>query len=72
MSWLNRACSSGDLVFFLFDLLHLDGVDTRPLPLVERKERLQALLSDANDRLRYSDRVSLSAVGETGEAPIAG
>ena len=27
------------LVFFLFDLLHLDGEDLRPRPLTERKER---------------------------------
>jgi len=27
------------LVFFLFDLLHLDGEDLRPRPLIERKNR---------------------------------
>src|SRR5215471_13016696 len=32
------------LVFFLFDLLHLDGEDLRPRPLIERKERLGSLL----------------------------
>ncbi len=26
-----------DLVFFVFDLLHLDGLDLMPLPLVDRK-----------------------------------
>jgi ATP-dependent DNA ligase len=31
------------LVFFLFDLLYLDGEDLRPRPLIERKERLRAL-----------------------------
>ena len=32
------------LVFFAFDLLYLDGVNIAPLPLIERKERLKALL----------------------------
>jgi hypothetical protein len=36
--------SSGDLVFFLFDLLHLDGIDTRPLPLLDGKAKLAELL----------------------------
>jgi DNA ligase D-like protein (predicted ligase) len=49
--------SSGDLVFFLFDLLHFDGADTRQLPLVDRKMRLQALVSGADDRLRYSEHL---------------
>src|SRR6516165_5386893 len=34
------------LVFFLFDLLHLDGEDLRPRPVIERKERLSALLAN--------------------------
>jgi ATP-dependent DNA ligase len=35
------------LVFFLFVLLYLDGADFRPRPLIERKERLRALLLNA-------------------------
>src|ERR1700747_20468 len=35
------------LVFFLFDLLHLDGEDFRPRPLIDRKEPLSALLANA-------------------------
>ena len=35
---------TGDLVFFVFDVLHLDGESTARLPLIERKERLQRLL----------------------------
>jgi ATP-dependent DNA ligase len=41
------ARSSGSLVFFLFDLLFLDGEDLRARPLIERKDRLKALLADA-------------------------
>jgi DNA ligase D-like protein (predicted ligase) len=45
------------LVFFLFDLLCLDGEDLRPRPLIERKERLRALLENAAPCLHYSDHV---------------
>ena len=32
------------LVFVAFDLLHLDGMDLRKLPLVVRRERLERLV----------------------------
>jgi ATP-dependent DNA ligase len=44
-------------VFFLFDLLYLDGEDLRPRPLIERKQRLSALLANAGPYLHYSDHV---------------
>jgi ATP-dependent DNA ligase len=47
--------NSGSLVFFLFDLLFLNGDDLRPLPLIERKERLKALLADAPSGLQFAD-----------------
>jgi DNA ligase D-like protein (predicted ligase) len=43
------------LVFFLFDLLFLDGEDLTGLPLVERKARLPDLLSGTAVSLQYSD-----------------
>jgi ATP-dependent DNA ligase len=42
-SMIQLASDSGNaaaLVFFLFDLLHLDGEDLCPRPLIERKKRL--------------------------------
>jgi DNA ligase D-like protein (predicted ligase) len=45
----------GSLVFFLFDLLFLDGENLMPLPLVDRKARLETLLNGAPSSLRYSD-----------------
>ena len=45
--------NSGALVFFLFDLLHLDGEAIAPMPVAERKERLRALLSDASSPLHF-------------------
>jgi bifunctional non-homologous end joining protein LigD len=38
---------------YLFDLLHLDGRDVTGLPLVRRKELLQALLSAARGPVRF-------------------
>jgi bifunctional non-homologous end joining protein LigD len=46
------------LVFFLFDLLYLDGEDLTARPLIERKERLAGLLSSTGSplhTLHYSD-----------------
>jgi ATP-dependent DNA ligase len=37
----------GSLVFFLFDLLFVDGEDITALPLIDRKIRLEALLAGA-------------------------
>ena len=56
----------GPVVYYLFDLLYLDGYDLSPVPLEVRKQVLQQLLSastDASATFRYSDHV----VG-TGEA----
>jgi bifunctional non-homologous end joining protein LigD len=47
---LQAALSNGDdshLVYFAFDLLFENGKDLRKLPLTERKERLQKLLTDS-------------------------
>ena len=45
----------GSLVFFLFDLLYLDGENLTALPLMDRKTRLASLLNGAPDSLRYND-----------------
>jgi ATP-dependent DNA ligase len=43
------------LVFFLFDLLHLDGEAVSQRPVSERKERLRTLLSVTTPPLQFSD-----------------
>jgi ATP-dependent DNA ligase len=48
-------CNAAALVFFLFDLLYLDGEDVGAQPLIERKARLAALLSNASSPLHCSD-----------------
>src|SRR5438270_13251260 len=45
----------GSLIFFLFDLLFLDGENLIALPLVDRKIRLEAFLVSAPESLRYND-----------------
>ena len=49
------AGNAAGLVFFLFDLLYLDGEDLCPRPLIERKTRLAALLTNVGSPLHYSD-----------------
>jgi ATP-dependent DNA ligase len=46
-SMIQNASDTGNaagLVFFLFDLLYLDGEDLRALPLIERKAELPIIL----------------------------
>jgi bifunctional non-homologous end joining protein LigD len=53
------------LTYFAFDLLHLDGKDTRDLPLKQRKELLASLLDGfGSDQLRLSEHI------ETGGAEL--
>ena len=48
-----------DLVYFAFDLLHLNGRNLRKLPLLKRKEILSQLYAqvDASSPLRLSDHI---------------
>ena len=45
---------SDDYLVWCFDLLEVDGVDLRDMPLRERREKLKALLV-GSERLRYSE-----------------
>ncbi|MGA8757848.1 MAG: non-homologous end-joining DNA ligase, partial [Stellaceae bacterium] len=49
------AGNAAGLVFFLFDLLHLDGEDLIERPLIERKQWLAVLLASTGSPLQYSD-----------------
>ena len=53
---LQAALSDGktdNLIFFAFDLLAAEAEDLRPLPLADRKARLDALIGAGTPRLRY-------------------
>jgi bifunctional non-homologous end joining protein LigD len=57
-SMIQLASDSGNaasLVFFLFDLLHLDGEDLTAQALIDRKTRLAGLLSNVPSSLHYCD-----------------
>jgi bifunctional non-homologous end joining protein LigD len=45
------------LRYFIFDVMHLDGYDLRPVPLLERKRILEALLAAAPAALRFSSHI---------------
>jgi bifunctional non-homologous end joining protein LigD len=45
------------LIFFVFDLLFLNGQSTAQLPLAQRKEKLERLFKREIAGLRYSEHV---------------
>jgi bifunctional non-homologous end joining protein LigD len=47
----------GTVLYYVFDLLHLDGTDLSRCPLEARKEALRRLLAERPGRLRFSDHV---------------
>jgi bifunctional non-homologous end joining protein LigD len=56
-SGMQAASDSGGagLVYFVFDLLFIDGESVAELPLIERKARLKEILAGAPQAIRYSD-----------------
>jgi bifunctional non-homologous end joining protein LigD len=52
-----RADGATPLVYFVFDLLHVDGWDLGQVKLEERKQVLRRLLEAAPPELRFSDHV---------------
>ena len=60
--------NASQLCLWCFDLLQVDGVRIMALPLVERRERLRALLADVDSSLQFSDAFAdpraLLAAGE--------
>jgi bifunctional non-homologous end joining protein LigD len=59
-SLLQQALKAGrdaDMTFYVFDLLHLDDVDLRGLPLRERKAALAKLVAHAPKAIRLSQSI---------------
>ena len=48
--------AKGTLIYYVFDILHLNGHDTVELPLLDRKELLKSLLPDS-PHIQYCDHV---------------
>jgi bifunctional non-homologous end joining protein LigD len=51
---------AGKLVYFVFDLVHLNGYDLSGVALSERKRLLRDLLPDEGDALRYGVEATVS------------
>lgn len=49
------------ILYYIFDLLYLDGMDLRHKPLIKRKEILKTLIPDSR-HLRYVDHIEESGV----------
>lgn len=61
----NPGGPTGQLVYYAFDLLHLDGRDLTKLPLRERKQLLETLLSGrGGDKIHYSAHFEGAAAGK--------
>lgn len=55
---LGRGGAVNQLKYFVFDLLYLDGYDWRQVPLEQRKERLQAIITkSAQPRIQFSEHI---------------
>ncbi len=54
---LHSRCFDDEAAACAFDLLRLDGVDLRPLPLSERKGKLQKLLRRSGDGIQYVEHL---------------
>ncbi len=67
---LQNASAGGgrNLVYFVFDLLHLDGEDLAARPLLERKAALAKLLGDGARTIRYAPHVEGSGAAVFREA----
>lgn len=56
---LGRTPGTAALIYYVFDLLHLDGRDLSTLPLEERKQELRKVIprETTKSRVRFSDHV---------------
>ena len=52
---LSGTADAGHLVYFVFDLLHYDGVDLTGEPLEARKDKLRTILAGENRPLKMGD-----------------
>src|SRR5688500_10204264 len=55
-SEIERLANQGNLVYYAFDLVYLDGYDLTNLPLIERKSLLEKIVLPS-PVLKYSDHV---------------
>lgn len=65
-----KAGRSGDMVYYLFDVMHLEGVDVTGATLLDRKQLLETVLARAPDSgpLRFSQHMECDAQAMFDEA----
>lgn len=51
----------GALVYYVFDILYLDGYDLRPLPLIQRKEILKNILP-SSPHIQYCEHIESKGI----------
>ncbi|WP_292340653.1 hypothetical protein [Mesorhizobium sp.] len=54
------------LVFVAFDILHLDGCNLAPWPLLQRKQALRQLVEPGAGKIQYSEHFEGDALVKTG------
>jgi bifunctional non-homologous end joining protein LigD len=59
---LGEGGQSHRMLFYLFDVMHLDGFDLRAAPLLDRKRVLAGLLDGIGPPILYSDHMELEGV----------
>jgi bifunctional non-homologous end joining protein LigD len=69
---LLQRSEGASLVYFVFDILWLNGHDLRKLPLYERRELLQKLLARAPRNIRISEQMTADAATALAAAAKAG
>lgn len=52
----------GNLIYYVFDLLYLDGEDLRSRPLSERKKLLRQIVGRKQGKIRFSDHVEKTGI----------
>lgn len=57
----NESSTKGTIIYYVFDVLHLNGYDTLELPLLDRKHLLKTLLPET-PYLRYCDHVEAMGI----------
>lgn len=58
-----QGTKQGQLFYYVFDLLFLNGKDLRELPLIERKRLLKDLLEQSSfSKIRYSDHIAKQGI----------
>jgi bifunctional non-homologous end joining protein LigD len=48
---------TGELVYYVFDMLYVDGHDVTALPLESRRELVRRVLSESHESIRYSESI---------------